>query len=392
MNVFLVVVLAGFLLAGCGNGEKPQPYTPPEVVVMEIQPKEVMLTTELPGRVSAFRVAEIRPQVSGIVQKRFFKEGSEVKAGSVLFQIDPAPFQAVLDNAEASLGRIEANLPAIRSKANRFRELLAVKAVSQQDCDDADAALKQAEADIKYWDAAIKTARINLNYTSIVAPISGRIGRSGVTEGALVNAYQPLVLATIQQLDPIYVDVSQSTSEVLSLKRHLEKGLLDDNGADHNEVDLILEDGTTYSQKGTFQFRDVTVDPTTGSVILRIVFPNSEDVLLPGMFVRAILKEGINREAILIPQQSLFRTPKGDPFALIVNTEDKVAQKMVTLDRAIEDAWLVSSGIAAGDRVIIEGTQKVGPGSSVKVVTFGEGCEETEKKGKSTAQQAAKSN
>jgi membrane fusion protein (multidrug efflux system) len=200
------------------------------------------------------------------------------------------------------------------------------------------------------------------------------------------------VLATIQQLDPIYVDVSQSTSEVLSLKRHLEKGLLDDNGADHNEVDLILEDGTTYSQKGTFQFRDVTVDPTTGSVILRIVFPNSEDVLLPGMFVRAILKEGINREAILIPQQSLFRTPKGDPFALIVNTEDKVAQKMVTLDRAIEDAWLVSSGIAAGDRVIIEGTQKVGPGSSVKVVTFGEGCEETEKKGKSTAQQAAKSN
>ena len=231
----------------------------------------------------------------------------------MLYQIDPAPFQAALDNAKAALGRAEANLPAIRSRAERYKELLADKAVSQQDYDDAAAALKQAEADIQYWKATVETARINLGYTRVTAPISGRIGRSNVTEGALVTAYQPVALATIQQLDPIYVDVPQSTAELLRLKRRLEDGRLNQDGTNQNKVQLILEDGTAYPLEGTLQFRDVTVDPTTGSVILRIVFPNPEGVLLPGMFVRAVVEEGVNEQAILVPQQAVSRDPKGNP-------------------------------------------------------------------------------
>ena len=231
----------------------------------------------------------------------------------MLYQIDPAPFQAALDNAKAALGKSEANLPSIRLRAERYKELLAEKAVSQQDYDDAAAALKQAEADIEYWKAAVETARINLGYTRVTAPISGRIGKSNVTDGALVTAYQPVALATIQQLDPIYVDVPQSTTELLRLKRRLEDGRLNQNGTNQKKVKLILEDGTAYPLEGTLQFRDVTVDPTTGSVILRIVFPNPEGVLLPGMFVRAVVKEGVNEQAILIPQQAVSRDPKGNP-------------------------------------------------------------------------------
>jgi len=344
----------------------------PEVAVVTVQPEKATLTTELPGRTSAYLVAEVRPQVSGIIQKRLFTEGSEVKAGQVLYQIDPAPFQATLDNAKAALGRAEANLPAIRLRAERIRELLVDKAVSRQDYDDAAAALMQVEADVLYWKATVESARINQGYTRITAPISGRIGKSNVTEGALVTAHQPVSLSTIQQLDPIYVDVTQSTADQLRLERGLEAGRLNQDGMNQNKVTLILEDGTKYPLKGTFQFRDVSVDSTTGSVILRVVFPNPKHILLPGMFIRAEVREGVNKQAILIPQQAVSRDLKGNPVALIVNGEGKVAQRMLTLDRAIGDKWLVSAGLASGERVIVEGMQKARPGAAVKVVPFNE--------------------
>jgi membrane fusion protein (multidrug efflux system) len=342
----------------------------------------------LSGRTSANLVAEVRPQVGGIIQKRLFTEGADVKAGQVLFRIDTAPFQAALDNAKAALSRSEANLSAIRLKADRLRELLVDKAVSQQDYDDAAAALKQTEADIQYYKATVEMARINLGYTSVTAPIAGRIGRSNVTEGALVTAYQPAALATIQQLDPMYVDVPQSTTELLRLRRRLEEGGLHQGGEIRNKVRLLLEDDTKYPLEGALQFRDVTVDPTTGSVILRAAFPNPQGVLLPGMFVRAVVEEGVNPKAILVPQQAVARNPKGDPLALVVDAESKVQQRMLTLDRAIGNTWLVTAGLAPGERVIVEGTQKVTPGVSVKAVPFETGSKTGE--GKKPAQAAAK--
>ncbi|MDO9515930.1 MAG: efflux RND transporter periplasmic adaptor subunit [Syntrophales bacterium] len=360
--------------------------------MVTIQPQEVILTTELPGRTSAFRVAQIRPQASGLIQRRLFTEGSDVKAGQALYQIDPAPFQAALDNAKAALGRAEANLPAIRGRAERFKELLGDKAVSQQNYDDAAAALNQIQADIQYYRAMVETVRINLSYARITSPISGRIGKSSVTDGAIVTAYQPVPLATIQQLDPIYVDVPQSTTEVLRLQRRMADGRLTHDGTGQNAVQIILEDGTTYPLKGKLQFRDVSVDPTTGSVILRMVFPNPKGVLLPGMFIRAVVEEGVNQQAILAPQQAVSRTPKGDPFVLIVDAEDKVQQRMITLDRAIGDAWFVSSGLAPGERVIVEGSQKVRPGVSVKAVPFEAGSEKMSEDSNNTTPLPAKSN
>ncbi len=339
---------------------------------MTVKTQKVMLTTELPGRTSAYRIAEIRPQVNGLILKRLFTEGSDVKVGRVLYQIDPAPFQAALDNAKAALGRAEANLPAISSRARRYMEALADKAVSRQDYEDAVAAMTQVEADIQYWEATVETACINLGYCRVTAPISGRIGRSNVTEGAIVTAYQPVALATIQQLDPIYVDVPQSTTELLRLKRRLEDGRLKSHGTNQNKVKLTLEDGTAYPLEGMLQFSDVTVDPTTGSVILRVVFPNPEGVLLPGMFVRAVIKEGVKEQAILIPQQGVSRDHKGNPVALIVDAGNKVGQRVLTLDRTIGSKWLVSAGFAPGDRVIVEGMQRVRPGAVVKVIPFNE--------------------
>ena len=371
-SVVLMAMSAGLLMGGCDDTGRAQPPPQvPEVAVVTIQPQKVVLTTELPGRTSAFRVAEIRPQVNGLIQKRLFTEGSDVKAGQALYQIDPAPFQAVFDNAKAALGRSEASLLAIRLKAERLGELLAYKAVSQQDCDDAAAALKQTEADIEYWKAMVKSARINLGFTRITAPISGRIGRSQVTEGAIVTAYQPVPLATIQQLDPMYVDVPQSTTYLLRLKNLLKSGQIDQNGASQKKVGLILADGTTYSWKGTLQFRDVTVEPSTGTVALRIVFPNPENILLPGMFVRAVVKEGVNKHAILIPQQAVSRDPKGNPLALVVDSQSKVEQRQIKIDRAIGNQWLVISGLDAGDKVIVEGSLKVRPGATVKAVSQG---------------------
>jgi len=359
------------LLGGCDSRQGQQATPPvPEVATVTIQPQQVELTTELPGRTSPYLVAEIRPQVNGIIQKRLFREGSDVKAGQLLYQIDPAPFQVAYDSAKASLGKAQANLPSIRLKAERHRELLVDKAVSKQDYDDAAAAMEQARAEIEYWKAAVAGARINLGYTRVTAPISGRIGKSSVTDGALVTAYQAASLATIQQLDPIYVDVTQSSAELLRLKRHLETGRLSANDANGKKVRILLEDGTPYPLEGALQFRDITVDSTTGSFTLRIVVPNPKHLLLPGMFVRAVVQEGIAAQALLIPQQGVSRNPKGEPIALVVDEVGKVQQRLLTLNRAIGDQWLISSGLKVGERLIIEGMMKVRPGAVVKVIPW----------------------
>jgi membrane fusion protein (multidrug efflux system) len=334
-----------------------------------IQPQQLVLTTELPGRTAAYCIAEIRPQVNGIIQKRLFREGSDVRAGEVLYQIDPAPGQAALDSAKASLAKSLANLPVTRLKFERYKVLLAEKVVSQQDYDDKEAALRQAEADVEYCKAAVETARINLDYTRVTAPISGRIGKSNVTDGALVTAYQPLALATIQQLDPIYVDVPRSTAELLRLRRRFAEGHLNRDGTNQKKVKIVLEDGTAYPQEGALQFHDVSVDPTTGSVILRVVVPNPEGLLLPGMFVRAVVEEGVSEQALLVPQQGVARTPKGEPYALVVNDAGTLEQRMLTLNRAIGDKWLVSSGLSSGDRVVVEGMMNARPGAPVKAVS-----------------------
>jgi membrane fusion protein (multidrug efflux system) len=369
-GVVLTALLCGLLLGGCDR--RPQSAAPPvpEVAIVTLQPQELVLTTELPGRTYPHLVAEIRPQVNGIIQKRLFTEGSDVKAGQVLYQIDPAPFKAALDNAMANLAKAQANQRVTRLKFERYKGLLAEKAVSQQDYDDREAALQQAEADVEVCKATVETARINLEYTRVTAPISGRIGKSNVTDGALVTAHQPIALATIQQLDPIYVDVPQSTAELLRLRSRLEDNHMSQDGENHKEVKLILENGKEYPFKGTLLFRDVTVDPTTGSVVLRILFPNPKGVLLPGMFVRAAVIEGTNEQAILLLQQAVSRDPKGNAIALVADSNGKIEQRSLTLDRAIGDKWLVSSGLSSGDRVVVEGIQKIRPGGTVKTVPF----------------------
>jgi len=388
------VLVVGLMLSACGKlkeGAGPPQAGTPEVAVVVVQPERITLTEELPGRTSPYLIAEVRPQVGGILQKRLFTEGSDVKAGDILYQIDPALFQAAYDNAKAALARAEANLPTIRLRAERYRELIPEKAVSQQEYDDVVASLKQAEADIEYWKATVESARINLGYTRVIAPISGRIGKSNVTVGALVTANQPTPLAIIQQLDPIYVDATQSSANLLQLKRNMEAGRIKAGNPDQARVKLFLEDGTPYPLVGTLKFSDVTVDPSTGSFILRMVFPNPKHVLLPGMYVRALVQEGVVNRAILVPQQGVSRDPKGNPVALIVDAQGKVQQRMITVDRAIGDKWLVSSGLAPGDHVIVEGVQKVRPGASVKAVPFDEGRKGGPEAAK-TVQPAAKTN
>ncbi|HOR70978.1 MAG TPA: efflux RND transporter periplasmic adaptor subunit [Verrucomicrobiota bacterium] len=370
-TVLLGLLGCGVSLTGCGRPQQARPPAGmPEVAVVTVTNRPIVLTTEMPGLTSPYLISDVRPQVNGLVLKRLFIEGSDVKQGQQLYQIDPAPFQAALDNATAALGRAEASLPALRSRVDRFRQALADKAVSQQDFDDAEAMLKQAEADAAYWKASVESARINFEYAKVESPISGRIGKSSVTDGAIVTAYQPIPLATIQQLDPIYVDVTQSATEFLRLQHRLDAGLLSQNTTSFNKVELCLADGTRYAEEGTLQFRDVSVDPTTGSVTLRMVFPNPGSVLLPGMFVRAVVKEGANERAILVPQQAVSRDPRGNPLVMVVNGQGLVEQRQIGLERALDDQWLVSSNLAAGDRVIVEGMQKVRPGMPVNAVPF----------------------
>jgi len=358
--------------SSCGKKQAPPPQAgPPEVGVVTIQPQRVAVTTELPGRTSAYLVAEVRPQVNGIIQKRVFTEGSEVKAGQVLYQIDPATYQAAFSSAKAAEARAEANLIPARLKEERFRDLVKIKAVSQQDYDDAYAGLKQSEADVASAKAVVETARINLAYTKVTAPISGRIGKSSVTTGALVTANQPAPLSTIQQISSMYVDVTQSSAELLRLQQNLASGELKRPGAAQAKVKLLFEDGTSYPVEGTLKFSDVTVDPSTGSVTLRSLFPNPKQQLLPGMFVRAVVQEGINEQAILAPQRGVTRNPAGEAMVMVVGAEEKVEPRVIKVDRTIGDNWLVSEGLKAGDRVILEGIQKARPGTQVKAEPFG---------------------
>lgn len=364
----MVLVLLTVMAAGCRKKGGAPP--PPEVAVVTLQPEKITITTELPGRVSAYLIAEVRPQVTGIVKKRLFTEGADVKAGEVLYQIDPAPYKAAFDNASASLARAEANLPPIRSKAQRYKELVSIKAVSQQEFEDVSAQHMQAEADVKYGKAAVETARINLEYTRVKSPIAGRIGKSDVTVGALATANQAAPFTTVQKLDPVYVDATQSSANLLHLKRILATGKLVNKGPDSAKVKLLLEDGSPYDQEGTLKFSDITVEPSTGSFILRMVFPNPKHTLLPGMYARAVVLEGIAENALLVPQQSVTRDPKGNPYVLVVNAQNKVEVRPVVTARAMGDKWFVSSGLAAGDRVIVEGVQKAPPGATVNPVPY----------------------
>jgi membrane fusion protein (multidrug efflux system) len=362
--------VAGGLLTGCQHRQGQAPV--PEVAVEEIKTQPVTLTTELPGRSSAYLMAEVRPQVNGIIQQRAFIEGSDVKAGALLYQIDPAPFQAALASAQAALAKAQANLPPLQSRMERDQELVKINAIGKQEAEEAVSASRQAEADILASKAAVDAARVNMAYTRITAPISGRIGKSSVTVGALATAYQGPAFTTIQQLDPVYVDSPQSTAYLLQLKRNMAAGRIKGGSADQAKVKLLLEDGTPYPQQGVLKFSDVTVDPSTGSLTLRMVFPNPGHVLLPGMYVRAVVEEGVADQAILVPQQGVAHDPKGNATAMVVDPAGKVEQRFLKIDRAVGSRWLVTDGLKAGDRLIMEGLQKVRPGMPVTVVPFHE--------------------
>ena len=375
-NRATLIVMTGLFLvgmvAGCGKKQAAMPPTgPPEVGVMTVQPQRVAITTELPGRTSAYLVAEVRPQVSGIIQKRVFNEGSDVKAGQLLYQIDPATYQAAYASAKAAEARADANLIPARLKEERYRDLVKINAVSKQDYDNAYASFKQAEAEVASAKAAVETARINLAYSKVTAPISGRIGKSAVTDGALVTANQQNALATIQNLGSMYVDITQSSADLLRLQQSLASGLLKKGGAAAAKVKLVLENGAPYPLEGSIRFSDVTVDPSTGSVTLRAVFPNPRQVLLPGMFVRAVVQEGVNEQAILVPQRGVTRDPAGNAMVMAVGAEEKVEPRVIKVERTLGDNWLVREGLKPGDRVILEGLQKARPGTQVKAVPFG---------------------
>jgi membrane fusion protein, multidrug efflux system len=362
-----VAVTAALVLAACGKQDAGPP-PPPEVVVITLAPRAISITDQLPGRTSAFRVAEVRPQVTGVVKRRLFTEGSEVKAGEQLYQIDAGSYRAALNSADAALKRAEAQAVTAKLLEERYAPLIAANAVSKQENDDAIAARARADADVAAARAQVDNARINVVYTQVLSPITGRIGRALVTEGALVTSEQQSPLATVQQLDPIYVDITQSSTEMLRLQRQLASGELVKSNDNEAEVGLTLEDGTMYAERGRLKVSEVQVDPTTGSVVLRAVFPNPKRELLPGMFVRAQLTRGTVSAALLVPQRGVARNPKGEATVLIVDKDDKVAERIVTADRAINGEWLITAGLTAGDRVIVDGLQKAKPGSQVKPV------------------------
>jgi len=341
-------------LSGCGRNSPPPPPSPPVVGIVNLQPRAVALVGDLPGRTSPYAVAQIVPQVTGIIQKLLFVQGSNVKAGQPLYQIDPAPYKATYDSAIAALA-------SAKALAERYTNLRKQQAIAEQDYDNAVASYKEAVA-------TLETARINLGYTLVKSPIAGRAGISTVTVGALVTADQTTALTAIQTLDPIYVDIVQSSTQLLQLEQAVANGTLSRKMPSETKVTLILEDGTTYPQKGTLQFTDVTVDQTTGAVTLRALFPNSDGVLLPGMYVRAVVSEGVAPHAILAPQQGIIRDIRGLPTAWIVGKNDKAELRDVTVSRAIGNDWLVTSGLEGGDRLIVQGTQKVQAGLPVRPV------------------------
>ena len=362
----VVLMLSGSLaLTGCNDKEAQQgaPHAP-QVGVVTLKTEPLNVTTELPGRTAAFRIAEVRPQVGGIILKRNFVEGSEIKAGTSLYQIDPATYQAAYNSAKGDLVKAQANAQISRLTVTRYKPLLGTNYISKQDYDTAVATAAQADAAVVSAKAAVENARINLAYTKVTSPISGRIGISSVTEGALVSTGQTNALATVQQLDPIYVDVTQSSNDFLRLKQELADGSLKQaNGK--AQVKLLMDNGKEYSQAGTLEFSDVTVDETTGSITLRAIFPNPNDALLPGMFVRARLDEGVNDNALLVPQQGITRNPRGDATAMVIGADNKVEIRTVTTTQAIGDKWVVTDGLKSGDKVIVTGLQKIKPGVQV---------------------------
>ena len=366
-----VILVATAVLAACSK-EAGGPPPPPEVGVITLAPRAIAITDQLPGRTTAYRVAEVRPQVTGIVQKRMFVEGGEVKAGEQLYQIDPGSYRAALSSAQAALKRAEAQAVTAKLLQERYAPLMAANAVSQQENDEAIAARARADADVAEARAAVDSARINVVYTQVLSPISGRIGRALVTEGALVTSAQQNALATVQQLDPIYVDITQSSTELLRLQRQLENGELVARDKHEAEVGLTLEDGTPYAERGRLKVSEVSVDPSTGSVLLRAVFPNPKRELLPGMFVRAQLTRGTRAAALLVPQRGVLRNAKGEATVMVLDKEDKVIERVVTADRAINGEWLITAGLTAGERVVLDGLQKIKPGSPVKAVPAAE--------------------
>lgn len=372
----IFAVTLTLVLSACSQGPSPTnaaaaPPPQPSVGVFVAQTADIPLITELPGRTAPYLIAEIRPQVTGLIKQRAFKEGSEVKAGELLYQIDPATYKAAYDTAKAGLARAEANLTAAKLKASRYAGLARIDAVSQQANDDAAVALKLAEADVAAARASIEQARIDLEFTRLAAPISGRIGRSTVTAGALVTANQSQALATVQQLNPIYVDLTQSSAELLRLRSALASGQLQQAGKVEMPVSLVLEDGSRYPQAGKLAFSEVSVDPATGSVTLRAVFPNPDGVLLPGMYVRARLEQAVASNAILIPHAGLTRDARGRAIALVVTADDTVEARTIKAERSMGDQWVVIEGLVAGERIIVEGLQKVRPGAKVSAQVVG---------------------
>lgn len=366
-GVTLGGLLAGLVLAGCSGEEASQQgqMPPPAVTVAVLAEQSVTLTRELPGRTHPYRIAEVRPQVNGIVAEQLFTEGSVVEAGQPLYQLDNATYRADYESARASLRRAEAAVEIARLNANRVAELVETGAVSRQEYDNAMATLQQAEADVGVAKAAMASSKVRLDYARITAPIAGRIGKSSVTAGALVTANQTQALATVRQLDPIYIDLSQSANELLALRKALEAGTIE--STDDYPVSILFEDGSVFEHEGRLAFSEVSVEPSTGSYLLRVVVPNPDHLLMPGMYVRAIVGRGVRDNAILVPQQGIQRDPKGNTYALIVGDSDTVEQRQVTVSRALGNQWLVESGLKAGERVVIEGVQKARPGAPVQV-------------------------
>ncbi|MCS2161225.1 efflux RND transporter periplasmic adaptor subunit [Scandinavium sp. H11S7] len=361
ISILSSLLASTLLLSSCDNaGDRPQQPQTPLVTVHVITRAPLSVTTELPGRTTAFRIAEVRPQVSGIILHRNFIEGSDIQAGESLYQIDPATYQAAWNSAKGDEAKAAAAATIAHLTVKRYLPLLGTQYVSHQDYDQAVANAQQADASVMAAKAAVETARINVAYTKVTSPISGRIGKSSVTEGALVTDGQSQALATVQQLDPIYVDVTQSSSDFMRLKQQSLE-----HGSDTKSVELVMENGQPYSLKGTLQFSDVTVDESTGSITLRAIFPNPQHTLLPGMFVRARIDEGVQPNAILVPQQGVTRTPRGDATVLVVNAKNQVEARSVTASQAVGNQWLISNGLNTGDKVIVSGLQKVRPGVSV---------------------------
>ncbi|HEY1614017.1 MAG TPA: efflux RND transporter periplasmic adaptor subunit [Rhizomicrobium sp.] len=342
----------------------------PQVGVVVLRYREAVLTTDLPGRTSPFATADVRPQVSGLLTARLFEEGSTVKAGQPLYQIDPAPYKAAFESARAAVANAQATLAAAQAKAKRYESLLQQNAIARQDYDDALAAWKQAQAGVAQQAANLKSAGINLGFTRLTAPITGRIGRSLVTVGALVTADQATPLATIETLDPIYVDINQSASEVLALRKALAAGQISASAPGTARVTLALDDGAAAPTEGRLQFSEVVVDPATGAVVLRAIFPNPDGFLLPGMYVRARIIEGVDKHAILAPQQGVSRDEKGEPIAMIVDAKGVARQRVLVAPRTVGSSWLVTKGLEPGDRLIVEGLQNVRPGQVVRAVAL----------------------